>query len=220
MNPLKYITTGREKMNYKMKQGSTGKSEKGRKWRGFTIIEVVLVLAIAGLIFMVVFLAVPGLQRGQRDTQRKQDLGRLISTITSLQSNNRGNIPDCMVDYEADNGGTGNGMVYAELIAGGSRFDDPSSHAPYAINGIVGGGADCSGGLQVGSAVFTNTSSKNDDGTTNSASAVGSYYIGIGVSCANSLTMEQPVFQEGGSGGAASFAVAMRTEGGIYCQNG
>lgn len=40
--------------------------------KGFTIIEVVLVLAIAGLIFLAVFLALPALQRNQRDTQRKK----------------------------------------------------------------------------------------------------------------------------------------------------
>ena len=38
---------------------------------GFTIIEVVLVLAVAGLIFLMVFIALPTLQRSQRDTQRK-----------------------------------------------------------------------------------------------------------------------------------------------------
>ena len=36
--------------------------------KGFTIIEVVLVLAVAGLIFLMVFLALPALQRAQRDT--------------------------------------------------------------------------------------------------------------------------------------------------------
>ena len=44
---------------------------------GFTIIEVVLVLAVAGLIFLMVFLALPALQRSQRDTQRKSDIARL-----------------------------------------------------------------------------------------------------------------------------------------------
>jgi len=60
---------------------------------GFTIIEVVLVLAIAGLIFLIVFLAVPALQRGQRDTQRKNDLSRLVASVQSYQSNNKGAIP-------------------------------------------------------------------------------------------------------------------------------
>lgn len=51
--------------------------KKHKLYEGFTIIEVVLVLAIAGLIFLMVFLALPALQRSQRDTQRKNDIGRL-----------------------------------------------------------------------------------------------------------------------------------------------
>ncbi len=64
-----------------------------KKEKGFTIIEVVLVLAIAGLIFMMVFIALPALQRSQRDTQRKNDLSRLVTALNSYQSNNRGAIP-------------------------------------------------------------------------------------------------------------------------------
>ena len=50
------------------------------KFPAFTIIEVVLVLAIAGLIFLMVFIALPALQRNQRDTQRKNDMSRLSDT--------------------------------------------------------------------------------------------------------------------------------------------
>ncbi len=56
--------------------------------KGFTIIEVVLVLAIAGLIFLMVFIALPALQRSQRNTQRKDDLARFITAITEYKSNN------------------------------------------------------------------------------------------------------------------------------------
>lgn len=49
--------------------------------KGFTIIEVVLVLAIAGLIFLMVFLALPVLQRSQRDTQRKQDVAMVVTAL-------------------------------------------------------------------------------------------------------------------------------------------
>ena len=51
--------------------------------KGFTIIEVVLVLAIAGLIFLMVFIALPALQRGQKDSQREQDLSRVQTAITA-----------------------------------------------------------------------------------------------------------------------------------------
>ena len=61
--------------------------------QGFTIIEVVLVLAIAALIFLMVFIALPALQRSQRNTQRRDDMSRFSSQITQFQSNNRGKIP-------------------------------------------------------------------------------------------------------------------------------
>ena len=46
-------------------------SKQQLKERGFTIIEVVLVLAIAALIFLMVFVALPALQASQRDSARK-----------------------------------------------------------------------------------------------------------------------------------------------------
>lgn len=60
---------------------------------GFTIIEVVLVLAIAGLIFLMVFIALPALQRAQRDTQRRDDMARVSEAITQYQTNNNGKLP-------------------------------------------------------------------------------------------------------------------------------
>lgn len=64
------------------------------KQQGFTIVEVVIVLAIAGLIFAVVFIAVPQLQQSQRDTERGSAFDRLESAITQYQSHNTGDIPD------------------------------------------------------------------------------------------------------------------------------
>lgn len=60
---------------------------------GFTIIEVVLVLAIAGLIFLMVFIALPALQRSQRDTQRRNDVSRVATALTQYQANHGGNLP-------------------------------------------------------------------------------------------------------------------------------
>jgi len=64
-----------------------------QKTKGFTIIEVVLVLAIAGLIFLMVFIALPALQRSQRDSARKSELSTVLAAITTYQSNNRGEAP-------------------------------------------------------------------------------------------------------------------------------
>ena len=69
--------------------------------KGFTIIEVVLVLAIAGLIFLMVFTALPALQRSQRDTARKQDLSTVSTAVTNYLSNNRSVFPttDSLASY-------------------------------------------------------------------------------------------------------------------------
>ena len=57
--------------------------------KGFTIIEVVLVLAIAGLIFAMVFIALPALQRSQRDQSRKNDASTVAAAITNWNAANR-----------------------------------------------------------------------------------------------------------------------------------
>jgi prepilin-type N-terminal cleavage/methylation domain-containing protein len=90
-------------------------SKQELKQKGFTIIEVVLVLAIAALIFLMVFIALPALQRSQRDTQRKDDLARVQTAITNYQGNNRNGLPD--------NWGT---FTKNYLQAGGDSFTDPS----------------------------------------------------------------------------------------------
>lgn len=64
-----------------------------RKESGFTIIEVLIVLAIAGLIMVVVFLAVPSLQRSQRNNSRKTDANNVLSSISSYIGNNAGALP-------------------------------------------------------------------------------------------------------------------------------
>ncbi len=60
---------------------------------GFTIIETLIVLAIAGLIMLIVFLAVPALQRSARNTQRKNDVSAMASAIANYIDNNGGTLP-------------------------------------------------------------------------------------------------------------------------------
>ncbi|HSW92204.1 MAG TPA: type II secretion system protein [Candidatus Saccharimonadales bacterium] len=85
------------------------------KEKGFTIIEVVLVLAIAALIFLMVFIALPALQRSQRDTQRKNDMSRVQTAIQNFQSNNRNKLPG----FDA-------GFISSYLTVGGDTFADPN----------------------------------------------------------------------------------------------
>ena len=68
--------------------------KKHNLYRGFTIIEVVLVLAIAGVkYFLMIFLGLPALQRSQRNTARKQDYSTIASAIQTYKANNKGEFP-------------------------------------------------------------------------------------------------------------------------------
>ena len=64
-----------------------------KKDKGFTLIEIVLVLAIAGLLLVIVFLAVSGAQKSRRDTQRKNDVSRVAAALENYASNNNGVYP-------------------------------------------------------------------------------------------------------------------------------
>ncbi|MDB5161280.1 MAG: hypothetical protein JWO96_660, partial [Candidatus Saccharibacteria bacterium] len=58
-----------------------------KKEKGFTIIEVLIVLAIAGVIMLVVFLAVPALQRNSKNTQRRADVAHMAGLINEYEAN-------------------------------------------------------------------------------------------------------------------------------------
>lgn len=63
------------------------------KTKGFTIIEVLFVLSIAGIILVVVFQAIPTLQRNSRNNERKQDITAILSATSTYMLNNSGNMP-------------------------------------------------------------------------------------------------------------------------------
>ena len=83
---------------------------------GFTIIEVVIVLAIAGLILLIIFLAVPALQRNSRNTNRKNDVAALLAGVTEYSSNNNGALPLNTLGNTNTNGT----VTYARPLAGGA----------------------------------------------------------------------------------------------------
>lgn len=68
--------------------------------QGFTIIEVLIVLAIAGMMMLVVFLAVPALQRNSRNSQRQSDASRMVAAVNECITNNNGRVAQCQ-DFTA-----------------------------------------------------------------------------------------------------------------------
>lgn len=74
-----------------------------KKTEGFTIIEVLIVLAIAGLIMLIVFLAVPALQRNQRNSARTNDASRVAAAVTECLANTNGMVANCSTAAQIGN---------------------------------------------------------------------------------------------------------------------
>ncbi len=100
-----------------------------KKDKGFTLIEIVLVLAIAGLLLVIVFLAVSGAQKSRRDTQRKNDVSRVAASLENYASNNNGAYPATPA------------LFNAAFTVGGpyelTNAKDPLSGAVYTYGGLV-----------------------------------------------------------------------------------
>jgi len=78
---------------------------------GFTIIEVLIVLAIAGLILLIVFLAVPALQRNAHNTSAKNDVSGILGGVNEYVNNNNGSLP-------AGVSGSGNALTIGTAASG------------------------------------------------------------------------------------------------------
>lgn len=61
--------------------------------KGFTIIEVTIVLAIAAVIMVIVFAAVPALNRSSRNNQRRSDASHFASLVSEATTNAGGTAP-------------------------------------------------------------------------------------------------------------------------------
>lgn len=131
-----------------------------KKDKGFTLIEIVLVLAIAGLLLVIVFLAVSGAQKSRRDSQRKNDISTVAAQLENYASNNNGSYPTnatfgaFATAYKLDDA-TGNikdpltGNVYT--FAAGVTPTIPTAAASAGISYDLGN--DCSG-VASGSRVY------------------------------------------------------------------
>lgn len=84
-----------------------------KEQKGFTIIEVMIVLAIAGLIILIVLLAVPALQRNSRNAAMKSDVSAITGGISEFATNNDGASPTSAVSVQ-------NGSTYTlgDAVAG------------------------------------------------------------------------------------------------------
>lgn len=100
-----------------------------KKDEGFTIIEVMIVLAVAGLILVIVLIAIPQLQRNQRNAARKNIVARVSTEVASYAGNNNGALPT--LNNNAQTGITG-GFTTRYLT--GVNYQDPSTGTNYTIS--------------------------------------------------------------------------------------
>lgn len=127
--------------------------------KGFTLIEIVIVLAIAALIMVIVFVAVQGANRARRDTSRKNDANTVLAQAEQWASNNNG-------DYPAALAGPPVFATNPVTTAGNNPYNlpvrDPNGNtyvynyattAPAVNNISVSRNSDCTGGTP-GNRVF------------------------------------------------------------------
>lgn len=145
----------------------TKENTKGKK--GFTIIEVVLVLAIAGLIFLMVFVALPALQRSQRDTQRRDDMARLATAITQFQTNNNNKVPMAMDDSKPSSD-----EFKAKYLGGADSFKDPDGEA-YTI--VWGTGTSDANPTSLDHKIYVNNKAKCNGESISASSNTNDYVI-------------------------------------------
>ena len=109
--------------NNKVSQGGSNTMYKNLKSKnqGFTIIEVLIVLAIAGLIMLIVFLAVPALQRNSRNNARTQSATKVAAAMTDCLSNRNYVFTSC-ASAAALNNPVGTGDALSTVSFGGAAY--------------------------------------------------------------------------------------------------
>lgn len=174
-----------------------------------------LVLAIAGLIFLMMTIALPSLFANQRDAKRRDDVALFINRLKNFQANNnRGALPG--TDSESvDVKIAGNSITFGQTTAGGrswadfyagffdNSFVDPSSGGLYDWY-IVGCGT-----TTVGSKCSNALLNSFYNGTFESNNFT--MYIVKSASCSGS----DPIY----SSNARNVAVLYKLERGEYCAN-
>ncbi|MBQ9180575.1 type II secretion system protein [Candidatus Saccharibacteria bacterium] len=180
--------------------------------KGFTIIEVVLVLAVAGLIFMMVFIAFPALQRSQRDTQRRNDYSMLSAAVTSYMGNNAGKLSN-LVTAAAKTNNHLSGTRYIN-----DSGNDPNGN-PYELIVCTAGTAPCADLTKItpGTTATKDAGTNIDPTYTGGKTTVSQVYVITSANC-NGLDGNGDAIPAADTS-KNSFAVFGYLEsGGYYCQ--
>ena len=184
-------------------------------------------LAIAGLIFLMVFIAYPALRRSQRDTQRRQDMARLASAVEHYQTNNNGRLPS---QQSSGKPGAEDFTITSTVTAPADSEDEGAWPTGCTETAHITSNAACNFiRTYMNASGATENEFKDPDGNSYGLTIVAGAknykpstkydrqaYIITGVQCADDGT--------GGvvdSNNKRDFAITFMTEGsGMYCSNG
>jgi prepilin-type N-terminal cleavage/methylation domain-containing protein len=147
--------------------------------QGFTIIEVMIVLAIAALILIIVLLAVPALQRNSKNTTLKNDASSVAGAISDYESNNNGGAPGFAC------GGSGNAGAVTIATTGTC-----TSGVPSMTTGTV-----ATTQVATNTSVITSTSASTV--STTSPPSANTVYVFPGFICGTGTQPSPPTMQTG-----------------------
>lgn len=123
--------------------------------KAFTLIELIIVLAIIGVLIVALLPVVTGAPGRARDAQRKVALNNIAAALESFSSD-RGKLPGdspprtyCLVLATLNTAASGEGTALASYLKGGipddpqtrdSGCDDGTTDGPYYYRSLTGGG--------------------------------------------------------------------------------
>lgn len=100
--------------------------------KGFTLVELLIVVAIIGVLATLLMVNFVGVRQRARDAQRKSDLRQIQSALEIYRSDNNSypvSIPGCGATFSA------NGTTYMQKVP-----CDPLNASPYIYTYVPGGG--------------------------------------------------------------------------------
>lgn len=110
--------------------------------KGFTLIEVVLTIAIGALIFLMAFLAFGNARTNQRDGQRRADLDKITGEISNYAGDRGGAIPTTenfdtfLQDYYGKaTDPSDKTKTYYSIRAGGTANASTPGYVSYTVGG-------------------------------------------------------------------------------------
>jgi prepilin-type N-terminal cleavage/methylation domain-containing protein len=105
---------------------------------GFTIIEILIAIIIAGFILLVVFLAVPATQRTARNSTRHKDASAVLASVLSYRAENKtGSLPESCDNIDSDCFTRQVGMGYYDNQASTATVSFKKLDHPYSDDDAI-----------------------------------------------------------------------------------